>query len=101
MPEEAIELLWKILTQSILNKTKATYTLLKGENRGKIFSHVFSTDNEDKLCKGVLNIPLLQGLSSVFLEIDEGVGQPLTINLIHSQLKDYALMEIHFSLDYG
>lgn len=36
-----------------------------------------------------------------FLEIDEGVGQPLTINLIHSQLKDYALMEIHFTLDYG
>ena len=36
-----------------------------------------------------------------FLEIDEGVSQPLTINLIHSQLKYYELMEIHFTLDYG
>ncbi len=36
-----------------------------------------------------------------FLEIDEGVVQPLTINLIHSPLKDYALMEMHTTLDYG
>ena len=103
MPEEAIELLWKILTQSILNKTKSNIHSLKRRERGqgKFSCAIFSTDNEDRHCKGGIFKTPLQCLSSVFLEIDEGVGQPLTINLIHSQLKDYALMEIHFTLDYG
>ena len=46
--------------------TKATQQFLKGESRGKFSCAIFSTDNEDRLCKGVLNIPPLQCLSSVF-----------------------------------
>lgn len=49
-----------------LTDNKATYTLLKGESRGK-FSHAFfSTDTRTDFAKGVLNIPLLQCLSSLF-----------------------------------
>ena len=53
---------------AVSTETKATQQFLKGESRerGKFSRAIFSTDNEDRLCKGVLNIPLLQGLSSVF-----------------------------------
>ena len=53
---------------AVFHRNKSDTTILKRRERGqgKFSSAIFSTDNEDILCKGVLNIPLLQGLSSVF-----------------------------------
>ena len=71
LPEEAIELLWKILTQSILNRYKSNTTFLKGEGKGKenFSCAIFSTSYEDRLYKGVLNILLLQCLSSLIYNL--------------------------------
>ena len=52
--------------QYFLYRYKSNTTFLKGESReeGKIFQRVFLNRYEDRLCKGVLNIPPLQCLSS-------------------------------------
>jgi hypothetical protein len=61
------------------------HNILKRREQGggeKFFSAFFSTDNEDRLCKGVLNIPLLQGLSSfIFHSINSLLINHLIINL--------------------
>ncbi len=63
-------------------ETKATQQFLKGESRGKFSRAFFSTDNEDRLCKGVLNIPPLQCLSAfIFHSINSLLINHLIINL--------------------
>lgn len=50
---------------AVSTENKSNITFLK-EERGKIFLCLFLDKYEDRPCKGVLNIPLLQGLSSIF-----------------------------------
>ena len=68
---------------------------------GKIFLCLFSQQLRGQTLQRGLKYTPIAMFVLCFLEIDEGVIQPLTINLIHSPLKDYALMEMHTTLDYG
>ena len=63
LPKCILKQFWKLL-----NRYKSNIIFLKGESggEGKIFPRVFLNRYEDRLCKGVLNIPLLQCLSSLF-----------------------------------
>ena len=86
---------------AVFHRNKSDTTILKRRERGKIFLRDFLDRQRGQTLQRGLKYTPFARFVLCFLEIDEGVGQPLTINLIHSQLKDYALMEIHFTLDYG
>ena len=76
--------------------------LKRGEQgKGKFFLRVFLHELRGQTLQRGLKYTPFARFVLCFLEIDEGVGQPLAINLIHSSLKDYALMEMHSTLDYG
>ena len=87
---------------AVSTETKATQQFLKGESEGRenFPARFLDRQRGQTLQRGLKYTPFAR-VVLCFLEINEGVGQPLAINLIHLPLKDYALMEMHYTLDYG
>ena len=86
---------------AVFHRNKSDTTILKRREQGKIFPRVFLDRQRGQTLQRGLKYTPFARFVLCFLEIDEGGGQPLVINLIHLPLKDYALMEMHSTLDYG